>query len=1354
MADKDLDEKKASNMAVKEGASEQKSVKEAIELVNKGPENLTPEELSKVLKVLSPFNNTNGAAGSAFVAAAHIADERLNKFVDSKEQHSPEDIDAFTEINDTLYPQKEENKQKVAAQAVTQKATFDKDNSLDSLTKESAPMIEANYNAIEAVYKDFKPYAKDDKGNLLHPEFATSSAFFDKLEISNTDKGSSVTKEDLQAQMLEQAMIQAQTDLSIDPAFQALSPAEKLKAISEAVSGNIATIQLQMIVAQKDAEFNKKNQALLTKENKTEADKAEISRLADEYKAEADQYIDQYNSGGGAFKISSAVAIGTIANHANANLSKAQRISEKTGFSKLWDKAKKFDTKMSKKYPKLWKMAKNIGTSAFVGYTTGGAGLAILAAVKTYKVYKDGKKKFKESGEAGTYWQHLNKNPKEMVTLATSAAMTAVSGAFAGVEFIHTGLDSLGALGDAIQTSSGFSNVATERAISAGTKAAIRGSISVSSSFVNAYDDIKKGNYKAAAMGIGLSSFGALGGMYLAEHFSEYTGKGVNWLKDKLGIENAQLSTETSVANGQVAEVATQSEAPSQANLNNMLLRNTERHPDLDMEKVYANLKAQGINNPEVAFYKLEQARLLAPNDPIMSEGDTNVRATLLKAMRGENLTEADMKIVSTAQSNVQDGGFYTNDVRNLGGTGYSYRPNGVVQDNTLDSHSQGGNNHTPNGTTPETTAEEIIPEAEPIIEPAFDVSKLSDNEKILYNELESRYSEAHGASATEMAASTYLAHDELVSSGKFAEAEGLLRSTHHSFESTEAKMERAEAYKVEAGDNKGLIKSKMEATSAYGNYTKSLGEVKDAEAELQSVQSLDRTDPTRIGVELKHAQAVKDLVHNQQDMAKADVDLYKDQVKHDINDAEDLQDKAKDAVKERNEDNIRISKINKELAKQGIVPNDSPELTNEYRVDKRLAKEYLKTALENKENSDEALKLLAEKQSIMNKIANGPTNQELASDYLEKGATIEKLKLDLKAINNGDISKLPGYNMDKFEDSTLAKAQSAVFEEHRGGESTMTEHKLHPAVEAPVHDPEPVEAEKSTIAQRVQKDADAFESRLDKTIVQNATVSLSDAGALDNGKVVIVDDKLGNMQLLGKDAQGHEFKVTQIKNYGKDIAMTGVDYKIELSKDHPLYDTFNNAQDIDKLIMKHEFANKLKADLQNKILTPLSNDELAKSKFVPTQAPEPTQTQTTTSVAEDVVAESGAGYNKEQLVNIDEKMRLFKAKVDKGTISSATSLLSRDAAAAEVSSLIGKSITGENALNHLEQKYGVDYDPDRNVMSYKGKVFIDPLNNTPNSSRMVIYNEGDKTLEQRGFGKDKSTSSRSGDAPVSRKER
>ncbi len=264
MVENNLDEKKASSVTVKEGSLEQKSVQEAIEMVNKGPANLTPEELSKVLKVLAPFNNTNGAAGAAYVAAATIADEKLKSFVDSKDERSPEDVDAFVEINNTLYPKQEENKQKVEAQAVAQKATFEKDNGLDSLTKESAPMIEANYNAIEDVYKDFNPYAKDEKGNLLHPEFANSAAFFDKLEVDN-DKDTKVSKEDLQAQMLEQAMLQAQTDLCIDPAFQALSPEQKLKIILETVAGNISTMQLQMMVAQREAEFTKKNQALLTK---------------------------------------------------------------------------------------------------------------------------------------------------------------------------------------------------------------------------------------------------------------------------------------------------------------------------------------------------------------------------------------------------------------------------------------------------------------------------------------------------------------------------------------------------------------------------------------------------------------------------------------------------------------------------------------------------------------------------------------------------------------------------------------------------------------------------------------------------------------------------------------------------------------------------------------------------------------------------------------------------------------------------------------------------------------------------------------------------------------------------------
>ena len=66
----------------------------------------------------------------------------------------------------------------------------------------------------------------------------------------------------------------------------------------------------------------------------------------------------------------------------------------------------------------------------------------------------------------------------------------------------------------------------------------------------------------------------------------------------------------------------------SETQLKNMLARNAERHPGVDMNKVYGQLKAAGIKNPEEAFYKLEQARLLAPNDKIMTVDGTNIRDT------------------------------------------------------------------------------------------------------------------------------------------------------------------------------------------------------------------------------------------------------------------------------------------------------------------------------------------------------------------------------------------------------------------------------------------------------------------------------------------------------------------------------------------------------------------------------------------------------------------------------------------------------------------------------------------------------------------------------------------------------
>lgn len=1315
MADKEteLNSKKSEdeNKMSAEEAAKQKQVQEAIELANKGPQNLSPAELARVYRILAPFNNTNGEAGAAFAMVANHAEEQLKSFDKKKEAYSPEDMAALAELNQEINKDKKEEKEKVGQEINNNMEAYDKANRLDHLSPESLPELEANYATIEDFYKGFEPFAKDKEGKPAHPEFAGIDSFLDKLEIENTDDDSKTTKEDIRSELLELAKSQAETDLCVDPAFKSLPPEEQQKLIMQTVSGYLQQSILQMVLTQRTREYEEKNKELLNKEHLTDKEREDLGYASNQYQEELQKELnelkEQLASGKestAGFRMKSNVALAVIADNSNKNLAKCERIAKKTGFSKLLGKIKKFDAKMAEKHPKLWKMAKNMALSGSVGLATGGAGLAVLAAVRTGMAFKKSYQDYKANGGSGIggYMSHLWHNPKEAVTLTASVAGTVLSSYFAGAELLEHGASSLGLIGqvhEAGGVSQWWNNLDFSHIMSKGGDAAEnlswgeramnglkamgsakvlgRATISLSSgaaaSAVDYLAALKEKdpekrkqlmkNARRALMGGALGAGLSLGITGLTGSMQHGHAAEAGDTVSGNGGDNTVNGTSGQEVVGNSGGNNSAYEAPTETQHNTMLLRNSERHPDLDMDKIYANLKAQGVENPEVAFYKLEQSRLLAPNDPIMTEGDTNVRATLMRAMQGKELSEADMKIIATAQNNVSNGGFYTNDVRHMGGTGYSYRPNGVEQDGDAehsDAEHQGqgkgkgghgsgkGGKGGFDGLDDDGNSDNDLShdgDGQSAKIELVDVSKLSDSEKALYTELESRYAESNPAVAKEMASQTFRMHQDLLNNGQYAEAESLLMSSHNNFENLEAKAERAAAYRIDEGDDKGLIKSKNEAVQAYEQYQKALGDVKAAERELMAVKDLPQDHPDRLAAELKHAQAVKGLVHDQMEMSKADVDLYKDQLKHDIHDAKDVRHQAEEDIRRYDKIEKRVAEIDKKLGKHGIEENEAPELKGDYSSDKREAKEYLDTAKDNIKEAGKIQELQEEKAALLAEKEKLGTKPQLAQRYRAADADVKALEQDMRNFKNDDISKLPGYRQDAFENSALAKAQNRVFREHWGenvnedtnplsnndsqgisqekdpefykgisdvigkmketaesggkisdvmkeairsgeisqeqaralndawsehfgdrgstlGKLKAMEKDFDSKIETSEAGDHSSERQDSASAdkelQSVRERHENFERELDQRVVSNATVSLSDADKLSNGQMFKETDKLGNLQFIGKDAEGHTFKLTKVTNYGNDVQTTGVEYKLEVSKDHPLYDKLN----------------------------------------------------------------------------------------------------------------------------------------------------------------------------------------------------
>lgn len=210
----------------------------------------------------------------------------------------------------------------------------------------------------------------------------------------------------------------------------------------------------------------------------------------------------------------------------------------------------------------------------------------------------------------------------------------------------------------------------------------------------------------------------------------------------------------------------------SETQLKNMLARNAERHPGVDMNKVYGQLKAAGIKNPEEAFYKLEQARLLAPNDKIMTVDGTNIRDTFSRALKGEALSKADMEIISRSAANVDNTGHYLNDVRAQGGTGYSYRPNGKIIANEQEHGSTPRTGSVKNG---EVRTEN--PETQPSGSKMLDVEKMSEADRKLYESMMTSFRDGKADDWQLEANKAYLKYCQLRTDGKTEEAEAFAKT-------------------------------------------------------------------------------------------------------------------------------------------------------------------------------------------------------------------------------------------------------------------------------------------------------------------------------------------------------------------------------------------------------------------------------------------------------------------------------------------------------------------------------------------------------------------------------------------------
>ena len=64
----------------------------------------------------------------------------------------------------------------------------------------------------------------------------------------------------------------------------------------------------------------------------------------------------------------------------------------------------------------------------------------------------------------------------------------------------------------------------------------------------------------------------------------------------------------------------------------------------------------------------------------------------------------------------------------------------------------------------------------------------------------------------------------------------------------------------------------------------------------------------------------------------------------------------------------------------------------------------------------------------------------------------------------------------------------------------------------------------------------------------------------------------MGNNQYVGVDENGHSFKLTEVTNGGPDLEISGTMLKIEVSKDHPMYQALNDPDSLKRATAEYRF--------------------------------------------------------------------------------------------------------------------------------------------------------------------------------------
>ena len=139
-----------------------------------------------------------------------------------------------------------------------------------------------------AVYHTLNDF-RSAEARKLYQQRIQKQKDYDNLKKNLDDKREQYAqgakdKEELRRELLEMAILQAESELAVNPAFAGLSAAEKRKRLLQAIGSHADAMALEMLKAQFLADFQTENAELLAhKDNLTPEEEKELEKKIREF---------------------------------------------------------------------------------------------------------------------------------------------------------------------------------------------------------------------------------------------------------------------------------------------------------------------------------------------------------------------------------------------------------------------------------------------------------------------------------------------------------------------------------------------------------------------------------------------------------------------------------------------------------------------------------------------------------------------------------------------------------------------------------------------------------------------------------------------------------------------------------------------------------------------------------------------------------------------------------------------------------------------------------------------------------------------------------------------------------------